>query len=190
MGAVGAGAGAFADAAPEALATGTCELQMGAVGAGAGVVADVAPEGPATGIGEMQHGAVSADAGVFADAAPEAPATGRGVLQLGAVRADAGVVADAAPEAPATGIGVLQLGAVSAGGRVLPLGGADCHRGARSATGGPNIVPWCKLFLVMVLAKGAVGAKGRSVLVNLMQGLRAGGPLATLTLIGVMFIFP
>jgi len=35
-----------------------------------------------------------------------------------------------------------------------------------------------------------VGAKGRSVLLNLMQGLRAGGPFATLTLIGVMFIVP
>ena len=66
----------------------------------------------------------------------------------------------------------------------MPPGGADCHRGARFATRGPNIVPWGKLFVVMVLATGAVGTE--SVLVNLMQGLRAGGPLATLTLIGVM----
>ena len=47
-----------------------------------------------------------------------------------------------------------------------------------------------ELLLVMVLAKGVAGSKGRSVYVNLMRGLSAGGPLVTRTLIAVTRSLP
>ena len=42
----------------------------------------------------------------------------------------------------------------------------------------------------MGLAKGVAGSKGRSVYVNLVRGLSAGGPLVTRTLIAVMRSLP
>ena len=47
-----------------------------------------------------------------------------------------------------------------------------------------------ELLLVMGLAKGVAGSKGRSVYVNLVRGLSAGGPLVTRTLIAVMRSLP
>ncbi len=53
-------------------------------------------------------------------------------------------------------------------------------------------LPWCliELLVVMKLAKGVAGSKGRGFFVGLMEGLRAGWPLATLIPIAVMYVLP